>query len=1405
VLAHCAAGWPIATGVIDGACHHLVTDRFDNTGAPIALGCAFCGMPRPTGDAMHGDAFLAGVAEPRRWSIDDDRASEDLLSPELLFLGQGEYALEVATARVDGWPRQDVLRDLWRRRWGRRANPLLLVAFYVHQGSTLAAVTGPVGEEPPVLRDVDPGQVERVCAAALAEPDRHAAVRVLASALDALDSDLPGVRNVGMFSTHQLRVGVPARDDWDAACRRGRQLLSRRGRALVEALGFEVEEHSTTASVLRVSGTKRAVAVFLADHEGFEQASERYTGTSPVTHALALAQREGLPWVVLTRGSRIRVHAARDLGVGRQGQPETFVELNLALLPDETAGYLLLLASADALAEAGTFDQILEDSHDYAAALGARLRERVYREAVPALGAALAPDESGELTDDDLAELYQQAMVALFRLLFVAYAEDKDLLPYRTNGRYQRHALKTTARDLAEQRRADQPDFDLQATHLWSDVTALWAAVRDGNRDWAVPAYDGGLFSNDPDVNPAGAALTHIELTNAELGPALAALLVDEAADGVIGPVDFRSLSVREFGTIYEGLLESRLAVAREDLTVAADGTFVPARAHDEIAVSQGGVYFHNRSGARKATGTYFTKPFAVEHLLDHALEPALNDHLARLEQLAAADDQAGVAEALFDFRCVDLAMGSGHFLVAAIDRIEARLSAFLALYPNGPVNAELETLKQQALGELGDLAASTEIEHASLLRRLVARRCIYGVDHNRIAVQLARLGVWIHTFVPGLPLSFLDHHLVCGDSLTGIGTIDEAVTALDPHHDSQQPSVFTDQIEGFLARAQGHLERLGQLADTTTADIAAARHTHAEARAAVEPAEQLFDLLIAARTGVADLPLEVTEDKIAAHPHLEAAQQHAAGLQALHFPIAFPEVFLRDRPGFDCVLGNPPWEEATVERPGFWTLRFPGLKSLTPGRQRREIDKLERDHPHLKAEYDQSLADNAELRALLLAGPYPGMGTGDPELYKAFCWRFWHLVRDDGAIGVVLPRSALSAKGSTAWREAVLDGGTFDDVTMLLNSKNWIFPTHPQYTIGLVSIRKGHAHTGTLRLRGPYPSLARYREGVTAKPAEIASEDLRSWTDTVSFPLLPSPEGLEVFVKLRAYPRLDTESDDWYVRPAAELHATNERQPMIFSDEPPKGAWPVYKGASFDLWEPDTGVYYAWADPKTLVDYLQQKRHRQQRRSNSVFRAFSTEWGADSETLPCRHPRVAFRDASRATDSRTVRTALVPGKVALTNKAPYFVWPRGEATDEAYLLGVLTSIPLDWYARRFVEDSVNFYILNAFPVPRPDRNDPIRGVVVETAGRLAAVDERFSDWAAAVGVPVGSVEADEHPELLARLDAAVALLYQLSEGDLRVIFETFHEGWNYHDRLARTLRHLRDLEAGHEELAQGT
>ena len=364
----------------------------------------------------------------------------------------------------------------------------------------------------------------------------------------------------------------------------------------------------------------------------------------------------------------------------------------------------------------------------------------------------------------------------------------------------------------------------------------------------------------------------------------------------------------------------------------------------------------------------------------------------------------------------------------------------------------------------------------------------------------------------------------------------------------------------------------------------------------------------------------------------------------------------------------------------------------------------------------------------------------------------------------------------------------------MLLNNRQWVFPeVHPQYSIGLLSVQHGTPKDKSIFLQGPYANRSSFEVGVAKEPIGFDRTEVHKWNSSVSLPLLPNEQSVEVFAQLRRAPRLDlNEPHQWRARPDTELHATAQKPLMdLASRRCPKGFWPVYKGESFDLWTPDTGIYYAWADPDRAMRWIHAKRLRGNRTRRSPHSEFSRGHVRHKETLPCFKPRVAFRDITNRTNRRTVIACLLPPKVFVTNSGPYLLWPRGDELDQLFLLAVLSSIPLDWYARRFVELHMNFFIFNPFPIPRPDRQDVRWQRVVQLSGRLACQDDRFSKWAESVGVQCGPLERDERQDLIYELDAIVSHLYGLSESQVAHVFETFHEHWDYQTRLDNVVRHF--------------
>lgn len=1320
--------------------------------------------------------FLADFDE-RTWSTES--GTTDIL-PTYYFVGQGgASAVEVAYA-TGSRPKLSDIREVWNARWNKRANAVLLVVDHENGMATLCGL-----RDSAVTVHMPITSAERIASAFLAEPNPITAERQAGEALTSLANDeSPGLTNRGLFSAQELASGVPSRRDWQEHCIRSNPLLNYKGLELLDKMGWKTSAYGSSAQRLAVDEEDRALAVVLTTDERFERRSSRLGG-SPVAHGLALAAECDIPWLILISGSRLRIHSSRpDVGVGKKGQTETYFELETSHLDPQLSGFLTLIFSPTALAAAGTIEQVLAASVEHAAALGVRLRERIYYDVMPRLTLDVLRSFSGSHSTAAVERAYHCSMTILFRLLFVAYAEDRALLPHGENDEYTKFSLKTMAQKLTENR------LDGEHSDLWQRLRRVWDSIDNGNDAWGIPAYNGGLFST---TSPMGLVVEELQLSDSQITPVLKALLVDKGTDGTIGPVDFRSLSVREFGTIYEGLLESSLAIADVDLTLDINDVYRPAGPRDSVIVRAGEPYFHNTSGKRKSTGSFFTKAFAVEHLLDVSLNPAIDRHLHNVEALLADNNEAGAAKKFFDFRVADMTMGSAHFLVAALDRIEARFRAFLSVHEIGPVTKELERLYAVAVRSVG--TASLEIDNTALLRRQIARHCLYGMDINEMAVELGKLALWIHTFVPGLPMSSLNHTLVHGNSLTGIASLEELTEIFTPPTRGKkviaskhgQSDHIIDAIRDDLHSARQAITRIGVTSEATKAEVHEAQAAYEQAIDDATSANLILDGALAVRLGDAAYPMSV-EDAISIGRN-RRTQQLVSELNPIHFPLAFPEVFMRDRPGWDCVIGNPPWEEITVAADKFWQKHSPGLLGLKGRAYKDRLTQLQNGRPDLVAEYEAEQVSAQRLRKVLLCGQFPQLGTGDPDLYKAFSWRMWQTLRRDGYMGVVFPRSILQVGGSSQWRREVLTNGEFSSVVTLGNDKRWVFDdVESRYTFALVAARKTPDQTGVVRLAGPFYSPDEFAAGRSGSAELMASAILAN--EDVALPVLPSSTGVNVISKYLEHPSIAAPGV-WQFQPVTEFHVTNDR--AVYTQSAPGGAnWPTLTGASFSYWNPDAGQIVCETDAQQAITHLKKKRWNQAKLARSAFYGLTPVQLSKDETLPCFHPRIAYSSVGRNTDTRTMRSGIVPPNVFLTNAAPYLYRKAGDELDEAFLAGVMSTVIFDWYVRRFVEMNVQVGFVSSCPVPRPDRNDPVWKEIVTLSSRLAAVDDRYKDWADACGTETGRLAPDQSKIMTSRIEALTALAYGLTPADVEYIYATFHKGWDYSDQLRTVLEQYR-------------
>ncbi len=1297
----------------------------------------------------------------------------------------GGMALEVAVTK---WskrdaPTREALTRLHTLRTSKRATPVVLVVEF-DSGGTL--VFGPNSAAAPV-GPLPAEQTQRVIQAALDEPTVVAARSRLAGLVQAIDStSMPGIKNSGLFANHELRVGVPQRPDWKQACDTSTPLLTLKGKALIEKLGFQTGQFGAHALLLTGGGAKaEAIAVLLDEREAFDADSPRFT-VSPVAYGLNMAEKQGVPWLILVRGSQIRLYSSRkDIGVGRKGLAETFFEVDLPQLTTSTSGYLQLIFSASALADGGSTYEILKSSAQYAVALGVRLRDKVYEEIIPGLSVAVANALSRNGIAMDSAGLdlaYQLTLRVFFRMLFQVYAEDRKLLPYGENAKYDRNALKTKAADMV-----GNPNevFDAESTSIWDDLTQVWRVIDTGNISWGVPPYNGGLFASDVEFSEPGFLLSQISISDAVMGPALRSLLLEASEDGTIGQIDFRSLGVREFGTIYEGLLDSSLGLADVDLTLDEKQVWVPATEGTKVLARKGEVYFHNRSGQRKASGSYFTPSFVVEHLLEKSLDPALSRHLAKVGEMMQSGDHSAAAEKFFDFKVADLAMGSGHFLTSAIDHIEQRMASFLAEDGHSipGVAAELLKLEMAAKSALGE--NFVELERSSLLRRQIARRCIYGLDVNPIAVELARVSIWIHTFVRGLPMSSLDHNLVCANSLTGVGSVDEALTVLSPGRKFGQHTVYDEEIQGALEKARDGLLDAFALVESNRDEAKSVSRANKKALKDSEIAHLVFDAALMARLGNGSRLLGLDASQIAKlmkqPEHVETVRQ----FMPAHMPVLFPEVFLRENGGFDVLLGNPPWKEVVPDEPRFWMRIRPRLRTLTGERRDTEIARLRMENTMLAQEFESERMSLEQIRKLLKATF--DMGTGDADLSRAFAWRYWQLCRKDGCIGIVLPKTAFSAEGLESFRRTVLGEGGIENVVFCLNTKRWLFDIEPRYSVALAVLSK--SKTDEICCSGPISSLDGFderRNSVARFPVSV----VLAMTESASIPVISDQRDADIMSQMRQSPSYweVVGSETPFV---SEFHATNDRK--YFEKPDADDPIDVYSGKSFSHWISSTRDVFAVGSRRVIYSELQRKFDNQRRIRSTAYYGWTSK-DTDGK-LPIDRFRVAFAGVTNPTNARTSIAALIPPGIALTNICPYVAIKSGNEEMEAFLLGIMNSRVFDWYVRKFIETQMNLFFVRAFPVPKFDGRSIVHEIV-RLSAELTCVSDTFSAWGTRIGVECKPLSDESVQTYTVRLDAAVALAYGLTTSQVSRIMATFHDTWDYAPHLERVLTAWDELKA---------
>jgi len=741
--------------------------------------------------------------------------------------------------------------------------------------------------------------------------------------------------NQQLFSDHYLDVFLPQREEWQALTQEAEPVMQRIGglfgryrpsdkeaqverefiRPVLELLGhtFEVQ-----ASLATPDGTKSPDYVFYRDEAALQAAKGKkltdtllqagafavgdakywdcpldvamkgrsgdpFTNKNPSYQIAFYMQHSGLEWGILTNGRLWRLYHKSNAH-----KLDHFYEVDLpALLAggsvEDFLYFYAFFRRAAFNAHPLGVSAILRESIEYAQGIGASLREQVYQ-ALRHIAQGFLDYPSNHLSADNpetLKEIYDNALIILYRLLFILYAEARNLLPVYDSDLYlENYSLRALAHTVADNLNAGRI-LRSNSTNLYHAFKQLCAYIDAGDPPLKISTFNGGLF------DPA----RHAFIERNQIGDARFQQAIDMLARVNGQFIDYRDLSVRHLGTIYEGLLEYHLERAQEP----QDGWTI------ELLTER---------GERKATGSYYTPDYIVKYIVDETLGPVLK---AAVEQ---AGNEKARTEAVLAIKVLDPAMGSGHFLVEATEYI----ARFLV-----EMNAQAEK-------------ASRETDLAYWKRRVV-QSCIYGVDLNPLAVELAKLSLWLSTVARDRPLSFLDHHLRTGNALLGARMADLAVApngsgtarkAKKQETPQEQLSLFDD--EAFRQNITSAVNLMWLVEDSpaqTVAQVKEQEQLYADMRQGLTGKYgSIANLFMAHYYGISVDPklwkplFDFATGRLLAAPSqfqewLDAASALAGQQRTrfFHWELEFPEVFFdkhgqpkRERAGFDAVIGNPPW-----------------------------------------------------------------------------------------------------------------------------------------------------------------------------------------------------------------------------------------------------------------------------------------------------------------------------------------------------------------------------------------------------------------------------------------------------------------------------------------------------------------
>ena len=994
-------------------------------------------------------------------------------------------------------------------------------------------------------------------------------------------------------------------------------------------------------------------------------------------------------------------------------------------------------------------------------------------------GALRSALESGALKKEGF---FQELLRLVYRIIFLLTAEERSVLhdPSTTEAALSLYAAGYGMRRLRD-RSARRNAYD-RFGDLWVALAIVLRGLSRGEARLGLPAL-GGLFDTHqcPTLDAA-------KLENRALLFAIFRLswLRD---DGNLTRVNWRDMGPEELGSVYESLLElvPQVTDGARKLTFATGA--------------------ETKGNARKTTGSYYTPDSLVQVLLDSALEPVIEDTIAK--------NPGRASEALLNLSIVDPACGSGHFLLSAARRLAAHVARIDA---NGTPSGD-------------------QYRHA--LRQVVGR-CIFGVDLNPMAVELCKVSLWMEAVEPGRPLSFLDSHIQHGNALLGAtpellaNGIPDA--AWDPLEGDEKKIASALKKQNKKERAELSLSLAPPPASTYARIGAGARSVddcNDESLDAIEKKESEWrDLVSSAAYAheqfVADLwcasfvwrkeasalrELAPTESTFRAAQKDGARSSRALREEVerlrkqyafLHWHLAFPQVFAKG--GFELVLGNPPWEKLQVEEKQFFEHRQPEIARARASERRRLLDDLSESNPRLWAQWiDANRLSSGEVHFLKGSGRYPLCGTGNLNTYALFVECCRAVLAGVGRSGLIVPSGIITNESNKEIFFELMRSGelaaAFD-----FENREGVFPAvHSSFRFAVMTML-GHAHRGD-RTDFVFFASSAAELAEPSRHLRLTSEDLALVNpNTRTCPTFRSQRDMDLVLEIhRRVPVLEregTRDNTWLVESRQMLNATHDSDSFRTDEQlAAEGVVPTEDGC---LQSRDGRRYLRLLEGKMAGGY----NHRQSsvaynadvgfrntrvvdaglaELGNAAFFVRPQFWVAEERVIKAvpdwykSRWFVAYKRITSATNERTLIGAVVPWCGA--NDTLPVLYVSGVYSQSAFLLANMNSFVLDFVARTKVGGlHVNHFVLKQLPFSPVTRKDEVVATwcspefVVPRVLELTFTAWDLESFARDLGYhgPPFRWDAERRFLLRCELDAGFFHIYGLSRADTDYVMDSF-------------------------------